>query len=95
MVQDLPFSRVEDEDPHHHLLVFEELCFGLVTPGMTQEAFRWKLFLHSLTKRKKHNMETANGNCEKIRDDFCCSFFSWLRTGASEDRWMVAPGCDE
>jgi len=51
MVQNQPFSGAFNEDHYNHLEVFEELCLGLVIPGMTQETLRWKLFPFSLTER--------------------------------------------
>jgi hypothetical protein len=40
MAQNRPFSGGINEDPYDHLEEFEELCSGLVIPGMTRETLQ-------------------------------------------------------
>jgi hypothetical protein len=80
MVQGQTFFGLENEDPHHHLQEFEELCSCLVIPGMTQKTMRWKLFPFSLVEKAEqwytHDLRSVNGDWEELRDDFCHLFSS-------------------
>ena len=80
MVRAQTFSGLENEDPDHHLRVFEELCSYLVIPGMSQEPLRWKLFPFSLVGKAEqwytHSVRGMIHDWEELRDDFCLSFSS-------------------
>ena len=80
MVRAQTFSGLESEDPNLHLQVFEELCSCLVTPGISQETLRWKLFPFSLVGKVEqwytHNVRGTIHDWEELRDDFCLSFSS-------------------
>jgi hypothetical protein len=66
MVQNRPFFGDINEDPHHHLQEFEELCWCLVISDMTQKTLRWKLFPFSLMEKVEqwytHNVRSVNGD---------------------------------
>ncbi|KAK2459191.1 hypothetical protein QL285_006258 [Trifolium repens] len=47
------FSGAETEDPHLHLRQFMEVASNFKNPGITQEAFRLRLFPYSLRDRAK------------------------------------------
>lgn len=83
MVQAQPFSGVENENPHHHLREFEQLCSCIQIRGMTQETLKWKLFPFSLIERAKqwytHTAESTNGDWKELRDKFCLAFFPMSR----------------
>ena len=78
MVRKRPFSGEIHEDPYEHLQEFEELCSGLVSLGMTQEALRWKLFPFSLIEKVEQwhtrTIGSISSDWEELRDDFCYSF---------------------
>ena len=86
MVWAQTFSRLENEDPDHHLQVFEEPCSCLVIPGMSQESLRWKLFPFSLVGKAEqwytHNVRGTIHDWEELRDDFCLSFSSASHTAS-------------
>ena len=86
VVQAQTFSGLENEDPDHHLQMFEELCSCLVIPGISQETLRWKLFPFSLVEKAEqwytHNVRSADGDWEELRDDFCLSFSSASHTAS-------------
>ena len=83
MVRALPFSRIENENPCHHLHEFEEMCLYLSISGITQETLRWKLFPFSLMEKAKqwytHAVGSTNGDWEELKDMFCLAFLPMSR----------------
>jgi hypothetical protein len=71
MVQALTFSGLENENPCHHLLEFEEMCSCL--------SLRWKLFPFSVIGKAKHwytfAVGSTNGDWDELKDKFCLAFF--------------------
>ena len=53
MVREQTFSGYDNENPHHHLREFVQLCACLSIAGMAQETLRWKLFPFSLNERAR------------------------------------------
>ena len=53
MVRAQSFSGRKDECPYAYLQTFEENCFLLIIPSMTQHTLWWKLFPFSLTGEAK------------------------------------------
>ena len=86
MVEALPFSRIENENPFHHLHEFVEMCSCLSISGITQETLRWKLFPFSLTEKAKqcytHAVGSTNGDWEELKDKFYLAFFPMFRIGS-------------
>ena len=86
MVRAQPFSGHENENPCNHLLEFEKMCSCLSISGMTLETLRWKLFPFSLTGKAKQwymfAIESANGDCDELKDKFCLAFFPMSRIGS-------------
>jgi hypothetical protein len=78
MVRAVPFSRLENENPCHHLHEFEEMCLCLSISGMTQETLRWNLFPFSLIGKAKQwytfVVGSMNGDWDKLKDKFCLAF---------------------
>jgi hypothetical protein len=66
LVQAQPFSRLENENPCHHMHEFAEMCSCLSISGMTQETLRWKLFPFSLIEKVEqwytHAVGSMNGD---------------------------------
>jgi hypothetical protein len=83
MVWAQPFSRLDSENPCHHLLEFEEICSYLSISGMTQEKLKWKLFPFSLMGKAKQwytfAVESMNGDWDELKDKFCLAFFPMSR----------------
>ena len=79
MVREQTFSGYDNENPHHHLREFEQLCACLSFAGMAQETLRWKLFPFSLNERARQwyaqNVGNVNGEWEELRHRFCLAFF--------------------
>ena len=85
MVRDQSFSGHEDENPYTHLREFEHLYSCLHIEGMEHETIKWKLFPFSLLGRAKkwyaHTVGGVNGNWDKLRDNFCLTFFPYSQIG--------------
>ena len=79
MVREQTFSGHDNENPYHHLRLFEQLCSCLSIAGMAQETLRWKLFPFSFSERARqwyaHNVGKVNGEWEELRNRFCLAFF--------------------
>ena len=65
LVQDQSFSGEGDENPHSHLLEFEQTCACLRIAGMSDKTLRWKLFPFSLTERAKHWYSQTVGSMQR------------------------------
>ncbi|MCH99510.1 hypothetical protein A2U01_0020524 [Trifolium medium] len=56
------FSGMATEDPHLHLKQFLEVAGNFVIPGVTQDAFRLRLFPYSLRDRAKSWLNSLEPN---------------------------------
>ena len=79
LVQKPSFSRLESENPYHHLLDFERLCSMFAIADMTQDTLKWKLFPFSLVGKAEqwymYAVGSVNDNWDELRDNFCLEFF--------------------
>ena len=69
MVREQTFSRLDYENPYHHLWEFEQLCACLTISVMSHETLQWKSFPFSLDERAKqwyaHNVGKVKGDWEE------------------------------
>ena len=73
------FGGFSHEDPHEHLKQFLEVCSNFIIPGVSENAFRLKLFPYSLKDKAKSWLNSLEPNSihtwNEVAEKFLAKYF--------------------
>ena len=70
------FGGFPHEDPHEHLKQFLEVCSNFIIPGVSEDAFRLKLFPYSLKDKAKSWLNSLEPNSIHTWNELAEKFLS-------------------